>query len=70
MKAYEILQRFPEEAAGEIFQYLYANDKPAYRACLQVLATRRKLRPIVLERKTRAGAPCLDAQRTGAEEQR
>jgi hypothetical protein len=54
MKAYEILQRYPEEAAAEIFQYLYGNDKRAYRACLQVLATRRKLRPIVLERKNRA----------------
>jgi hypothetical protein len=53
MKAYEILQRFPEEAAAEIFQYLYAEDKRAYRACLQVLAARRKLRLIVLERKTR-----------------
>jgi hypothetical protein len=53
MKAYEILQRFPDEAAAEIFQYLHANDKPAYRACLQVLATRRRLRPVVLERKTR-----------------
>ena len=53
MKVYEILQRFPDEAAAEIFQYLYASDKRAYRACLQVLATRRKLRPIVLERKTR-----------------
>lgn len=54
MKAHEILQRFPDEAAGEIFQYLYTNDKPAYRACVQVLATRRKLRPVVLDRKTRA----------------
>ena len=53
MKAYEILRRFPDEGAAEIFQYLYANDKPAYRACLQVLATRRRLRPVVLERKTR-----------------
>ncbi len=53
MKAHEILQRIPEEAASEIFGYLYGNDKPAYRACLQVLATRRRLRPIVLERKTR-----------------
>jgi predicted transcriptional regulator len=53
MKVYQILQGLPEEAAAEIFQYLYANDKRAYRACLQVLATRRKLRPIVLERKTR-----------------
>jgi hypothetical protein len=53
MKAHEIFQRFPEEAAGEVFQYLYAHDKPAYRACVQVLAARRKLRPVVLERKTR-----------------
>jgi hypothetical protein len=53
MKAYEIVRGFPAEAAAEIFQYLYAEDKRAYRACLQVLATRRKLRPIVLERKTR-----------------
>ena len=54
MKAHEILQRLPNEAASEIFQYLYQNDKPAYRACLQVLASRRKLRPVILERKTRA----------------
>ncbi|HEY5742915.1 MAG TPA: hypothetical protein VIS99_10265 [Terrimicrobiaceae bacterium] len=53
MKAYEVLKRFPDESAGELFQYLYSNDKPAYRACVQVLATRRKLRPIILERKTR-----------------
>jgi streptomycin 6-kinase len=53
MKAHEIFQRFPDDAAGEIFQYLYASDKPAYRACLQVLASRRKLRPVILERKTR-----------------
>jgi hypothetical protein len=53
MKAYEIFQRFSDETTGEIFQHLYSNNKPAYRACLQVLATRRKLRPVVLERKTR-----------------
>jgi len=54
MKAYEVLQQFPNEAASEIFQYLYQNDKPAYRACVQVLASRRKLRPVILERKARA----------------
>jgi hypothetical protein len=54
MKAHEVLQRFSAEAANEIFQYLYQNDKPAYRACVQVLASRRKLRPVVLDRKTRA----------------
>ncbi len=53
MKAHEIFQRLPEEATGDVFHYLYSSDKPAYRACLQLLATRRKLRPVVLERKTR-----------------
>jgi hypothetical protein len=54
MKAHEILQRLPDEAASEIFLYLHENDKPAYRACLEVLASRRKLRPVILERKIRA----------------
>ena len=54
MKAHEIVQRLPDEAASEIFLYLYQNDKRAYRACLEVLASRRKLRPVILERKIRA----------------
>lgn len=54
MKAYEILQNLPDDAAGEVFQHLYDNDKPAYKACLQLLASRRKLRPVILERKSRA----------------
>jgi hypothetical protein len=53
MKAHEIFQRLSEETAGEIFEHIHSSDKPAYRACLQVLATRRKLRPVVLERKRR-----------------
>jgi hypothetical protein len=53
MKAHEVLQRVSDEGANEIFRYLYQNDKPAYRACLQVLASRRKLRPVILDRKTR-----------------
>lgn len=54
MKAYEILHQFTDENAGEIFQHLYEQDKPAYKACVQVLAARRKLRPVILERKSRA----------------
>lgn len=53
MKAHDILQSLPDEAACEIFQHLSENDKPAYRACIQVLAQRRKLRPVILERKPR-----------------
>jgi hypothetical protein len=53
MRAHEILQRFPAENAAEILEYLYEKDKPAYRHCLQILASRRKLRPVVVERKSR-----------------
>jgi hypothetical protein len=54
MKAHEILQRLPAEAVTEIIGYLHENNKPAYRACIQALASRRKLRPVVLDRKSRA----------------
>jgi len=54
MKAHEILQQSSDESAGRIFQYLYEQDKPAYRACLQLLASRRKLRLIILDRKARS----------------
>jgi len=53
MKAHEILQQSSDESAGRIFRHLYDQDKPAYRASLQLLASRRKLRPVILERKAR-----------------
>lgn len=52
MKAHEIFQNLPAESVTDLFTALYQNDKPAYRACLQILSTRRKLRPVVIERKT------------------
>jgi hypothetical protein len=53
MKATEIFHHFSDETASGIFNHLYENDKPAYRAALQVLANRRKLRPVLLDRKPR-----------------
>lgn len=53
MTAHEILQHIRSETAGEIFLHLYEKDRPAYRATIQLLASRRKLRPVVLDRKTR-----------------
>jgi len=53
MKATEIFHHFSDDAASGIFNHLYENDKPAYRAALQVLANRRKLRPVLLDRKPR-----------------
>lgn len=54
MKAHEIFHHFSDEAASGIFNHLYENDKPAYRATIQVLANRRKLRTVVLDRKPRS----------------
>lgn len=53
MKAHEIFHHFSDEAASGIFNHLYENDKPAYRQLLLVLANRRKLRTVVLDRKPR-----------------
>lgn len=53
MKAHEILTPFSDDNAGEILNYLHAEDKPAYRACVQLLANRRRLRPVILERKSK-----------------
>ncbi len=54
MKAHDILSTFSDDTAAQVFQHLYENDKPAYRACLQLLASRRRLRPVILERKSRS----------------
>jgi hypothetical protein len=51
MKAHEIFHQFSDPNAGEILQYLHQQDRPAYRACLQLVANRRRLRPIFLNRK-------------------
>ncbi len=53
MKAHELIQRLPEQFSGDLFQFLHASDKPAYKACMQILGSRRKLRPVILERKSR-----------------
>lgn len=54
MKAHEIFHHFSDEAASGIFNHLSETDKPAYRQLLQMLASRRKLRPVFLERKPRS----------------
>lgn len=51
MKAHEIFQQLPPGAGDEIFQHFYRNDRPAYRATLHLLASRRKLRDVVIERR-------------------
>ncbi|HEY5792333.1 MAG TPA: hypothetical protein VIS74_03480, partial [Chthoniobacterales bacterium] len=53
MHAHEIFQQLSAEGSAALFEHLYTADRPAYRAAAQILAARRKLRPIFVERKPR-----------------
>src|SRR6478736_1316044 len=53
MKCYEIFSKLSPELTNQIFAYLLESEKPVYKAMIQNIATRRKLRPIFIERKPR-----------------
>jgi hypothetical protein len=53
MIAHELFATYSPGEAGEVFTWLYENDKAAYKTTVGMLATRRKLRPIFVERKPR-----------------
>lgn len=53
MTANELFARMPVEESSGILGWLQENDKPAYKASINLLAGRRKLRPIFVERKPR-----------------
>ncbi len=50
----DIFARMGAGNADEILGWLAENDRPAYKSCGGMLATRRKLRPVFVERKPRA----------------
>jgi hypothetical protein len=54
MKCYEIFSKLTPELADEIFGYLQQDEKAVYKAMIQNMADRRKLRPVFLERKPRS----------------
>ena len=51
MKCYEIFSKISPELANGIFAYLFESEKPVYKAMIQNIASRRKLRPVFIERK-------------------
>jgi hypothetical protein len=51
MKCYEIFSKLSPELTNQIFAYLLESEKPVYKAMIQNIASRRKLRPVFLERK-------------------
>lgn len=53
MTASEIFSGLTPAEAHELLESLHATNKPAYKGCMQVTASRRRLRPVFLERKSR-----------------
>lgn len=50
----DIFARMGGTHADVVLGWLAENDRPAYKSCGAMLATRRKLRPVFVERKPRA----------------
>jgi hypothetical protein len=51
MKCYEICGRVSPELMNSMLVFLLESEKPVYKAMIQNLAARRKLRPVFIERK-------------------
>jgi hypothetical protein len=51
MKCYEIFSKLSPDLTNEIFDYLLEFEKPVYKAMIKNIASRRKLRPVFIERK-------------------
>lgn len=49
----DIFSRLGGTQADELLGWISENDRPAYKSCAAMLATRRKLRPVFVERKSR-----------------
>lgn len=65
MTVYELFARLsPAETSG-IMEWLQENDRAAYKTCAGLLASRRKLRPVFVERKPRAERNAWMAENLG-----
>jgi len=51
MTSYELFARLSPADTTGVLEWLQENDKAAYKTCAGLLATRRKLRPVFVERK-------------------
>jgi hypothetical protein len=51
-QAFEIFQDMTPETAHSVFQYLREQQREVYKATISSLATNRKLRPVIIQRKS------------------
>lgn len=54
MRSHELFGSMPVATGTEILEFAHETDKKLYRATLEAVATFRKLRPVFLERQSRA----------------
>jgi hypothetical protein len=54
MKCYEICSRLSPELMNSVLVFLLEHEKPVYKAMIQDIASRRKLRPVFIERKPKS----------------
>ncbi|MEI6032804.1 MAG: hypothetical protein WCS65_00820 [Verrucomicrobiae bacterium] len=53
MTSHELFARLSSDEAAVVFSWLHDHDRAAYKTTAGLLATRRKLRPVFVERKPR-----------------
>lgn len=53
MTGSEIFSNLSPDEVHQVFESLYSEDKPTYKACVQICAQRRRLRAAFLEKKSR-----------------
>lgn len=54
MTVNELFAQLKPEENEAVLSWLHENDRAAYKSCVSMMANRRKLRPIFVERKPRA----------------
>ena len=54
LKSHELIGFMSPALAGDILSFTFESEKPTYRAVLQAVAEARRVRPVFLERQSRA----------------
>ncbi|MCX6968758.1 MAG: hypothetical protein NTV93_01215 [Verrucomicrobia bacterium] len=65
MTVYELFARLSSAETSGIMEWLQENDRSAYKTCAGLLAGRRKLRPVFVERKPKAERNAWMAENLG-----
>ena len=65
MTSHELFARLDPVETAAVLEWLQENDRAAYKTCAGLLASRRKLRPVFVERKPRSERNAWMAENLG-----